>query len=158
MHWNAWYNHANEPVHFVPYLYNCLGQPWKTQYWTRFICSHAYHDGVMGIVGNEDVGQMSAWYVLSAAGLHPVCPGDGKLQITSPLFPRIDIHLDPRYYHGGTFTILAHHADSANIYIQRARLNGNDYPHPYLNIADLTDGGCLELFMGSEPNKSWGVE
>lgn len=75
MHWNAYYNHANEPVHLVPFLFNRLGEPWSTQRWTRFICRQAYADKVEGIVGNEDAGQMSAWYVLAAAGIHPACPG-----------------------------------------------------------------------------------
>ena len=157
MYWNAYYNHANEPVHFVPYLYNVLGQPWKTQYWTRFICKNAYHDAVNGLVGNEDVGQMSAWYVLSAAGLHPVCPGDGEMQITSPLFSRVVIRLDPRYYAGRTFTIEAHGLSDEAIYIQRALLNGQPYDRCSLSVDSLAAGGTLELFMGNHPNESWGT-
>ena len=89
MLWNDYYNHANEPVHLVPFLFNRLGQPWQTQKWTRHICEKAYADKVEGIVGNEDAGQMSAWYVLAAAGLHPACPGDTRMEITSPVFDRI---------------------------------------------------------------------
>ena len=76
MLWNNYYNHANEPVHHVPFLFNRLKAPWLTQYWTRMICDAAYHNSVEGLVGNEDVGQMSAWYVLASAGLHPLCPGE----------------------------------------------------------------------------------
>ena len=84
--WNAYYNHANEPVHHVPFLFNRLGAPWLTQYWTRAICNGAYKNKVEGLVGNEDVGQMSAWYVLSAMGFHPVCPGETRYELTTPLF------------------------------------------------------------------------
>lgn len=158
MYWNAYYNHANEPVHFVPYLYNVLGQPWKTQYWTRFICENAYHDAVSGLVGNEDVGQMSAWYVLSATGLHPVCPADGLMQITSPLFSRTVIRLDTRYYPGRTFTVEAHGLTPRAIYIQRALLNGREYRRSSLPVDSLAAGGTLELFMGTRPNEAWGSE
>ncbi len=89
--WNDYYNHANEPVHHVPYLYNRLGEPWKTQYWSRFICENAYKNAVEGLTGNEDVGQMSAWYVLSSIGLHPVCPGETRIEITTPLFSHVEI-------------------------------------------------------------------
>lgn len=74
--WNDYYNHANEPVHLVPFLFNRLGVPWNTQKWTRHICDNAYKNAALeGLVGNEDAGQMSAWYVLSASGIHPSCPG-----------------------------------------------------------------------------------
>jgi predicted alpha-1,2-mannosidase len=97
MMWNDYYNHANEPVHHVPFLYNRLGQPWLTQKWTREICRRAYKNSVEGLVGNEDVGQMSAWYVLAASGLHPVCPGDTRQEITSPVFNKVTLKLDPKY-------------------------------------------------------------
>ena len=103
-HWNPYYNHANEPVHLVPFLFNRLGEPWQTQKWTRRICARAYANRVEGIVGNEDAGQMSAWYVLAAAGIHPACPGDTRMEITSPLFDRIEFRLDPQYAAGGSFT------------------------------------------------------
>ena len=158
MHWNEFYNHANEPVHFVPYLYNRLGQPWKTQQWTRFVCDHAYWNAVNGIVGNEDVGQMSAWYVLTASGLHPVCPGDGWMEITTPMFEKVTIHLDPAYHAGGTFVVKAKNLSDKNIYIQRARLNGERYDLCRLPVEAITAGGTLELVMGPKPNEQWGVE
>ncbi|MDR3297001.1 MAG: GH92 family glycosyl hydrolase, partial [Prevotellaceae bacterium] len=151
--WNAYYNHANEPVHHVPFLFNRLGAPHLTQKWTRTICAKAYRNAVEGLVGNEDVGQMSAWYVLAAIGLHPLCPGEPRYEITSPLFDKITITLDPRYCSGKTFTIAAHNNSPKNIYIQRAALNGADYPHCYLDHFDIAAGGTLELWMGSEPPK-----
>ncbi len=155
--WNQYYNHANEPVHAVPFLFNRLGQPWKTQEWTRTICQKAYANRVEGLVGNEDVGQMSAWYVLAASGLHPYCPGDTRMEITSPLFERVVFRLDEDYYPGKTFTIEAHDNSPENKYIQRAKLNGKPYNRCWLDFADIAAGGRLELFMGSTPNEEFGV-
>ena len=144
MFWNVYYNHANEPVHFVPYLYNRMGTPWKTQLHTRYICRNAYHDKVEGLVGNEDVGQMSAWYVLSAIGLHQYCPGDTRFEITSPVFSRVVLHLD----NGHTFTISAPANSDQNLYIQRARLNGKVVP-THIDYADIMRGGTLLLDMSA---------
>ncbi len=156
--WNQYYNHANEPVHAVPFLFNRLGQPWKTQEWTRTICRKAYANRVEGLVGNEDVGQMSAWYVLAASGLHPYCPGDTRMEITSPLFDRVEFRLDKTYYPGRSFIIEARDNSPQNIYIQRAKLNGKPYNRCWLDFADIAAGGRLELFMGSSPNEAWGLE
>jgi len=158
MKWNDYYNHPNEPVHHVPFLYNRLGTPWLTQKWTREICRNAYHNSVEGLVGNEDVGQMSAWYVLATAGLHPICPGDGRYEITSPLFNTIELKLDPVYAKGKTFTIVAKNNSSENIYIQKATLNGRIYNKCFLSHDQLINGGTLILTMGQKPNKSWGLE
>ncbi|OJV45256.1 MAG: alpha-1,2-mannosidase [Bacteroidales bacterium 36-12] len=157
MLWNDYYNHANEPVHFVPFLFNKLDTPWLTQKWTRFICDNAYKDGVEGIVGNEDVGQMSAWYVLSSIGLHPSCPGDTRQEITSPVFDKIEIKLDEEYFAGKNFTIIVHDNNEENIYIQRALLNGKEYSNCYIDFSEVVAGGTLELFMGKKPNKKWGI-
>lgn len=146
--WNTYYNHANEPVHHVPFLYNRLGQPWKTQYWGRFICENAYHNKVEGLVGNEDVGQMSAWYVLASCGLYPVCPGETRFEISSPLFEEVVLQVGE----GKTFTIKARHNSVPNRYIQSARLNGQPHPRCYLDYQDIMRGGLLELEMGPEPN------
>ena len=151
--WNAYYNHANEPVHHVPFLYNRLGQPWKTQYWSRFICENAYHNKVEGLVGNEDVGQMSAWYILAACGLYPVCPGETRYEISSPLFEQITIQVGE----GKTFSIQAHHNSPENRYIQSAKLNGKAYTKCHLDYQDIRNGGLLELEMGPNPNKNWGI-
>jgi predicted alpha-1,2-mannosidase len=150
--WNEYYNHANEPVHHIPYLYNRLGEPWKTQKWTRYICENAYSNRVEGLVGNEDVGQMSAWYVLSAAGIHPVCPGETRFEITSPVFNRIDISPTG----GKTFSIIATNNSPRNIYIQSARLNGNDYNKCYIDYQDIMKGGTLELTLTDVPEKEFG--
>lgn len=157
MMWNDYYNHANEPVHHVPYLYNRLDAPWLTQKWTRAICKRAYHDGVLGLVGNEDVGQMSAWYVLSAMGIHPVCPGDTRQEITSPVFNKVSVKLDNRYGKGKLFTILAANNSAKNIYIQSAQLNGKPYNKCFIDYKDIAAGGTLKLQMGAQPSKTWGL-
>ena len=155
--WNEYYNHANEPVHFVPFLFNQLGAPWDTQKWTRHICEKAYANKVEGIVGNEDVGQMSAWYILAASGIHPSCPGNTRMEITSPVFDKVEFRLDPKYYSGETFTVIAHDNNTNNLYIQKALLNGKEYNKCYLDFADIAAGGTLELFMGDKPNTEWGI-
>jgi predicted alpha-1,2-mannosidase len=158
MLWNDYYNHANEPVHHVPFLFNRLGASWLTQKWTRAICSRAYHNSVEGLVGNEDVGQMSAWYVLAAAGIHPVCPGETRLEITSPVFSKITIRPDPGYAQGKAFVIEARGNSAENRYIQSASLNGKPWNKCFIDYADIARGGKLVLQMGSEPNKNWGIE
>lgn len=156
--WNDYYNHANEPVHLVPFLFNRLGTPWKTQRWTRRICENGYKNRVEGLVGNEDAGQMSAWYVLAASGIHPACPGDTRMEITAPLFDRIEFRLDPEYARGKRFTVIAHDNAPENCYIQKALLDGKPYEKCHLDFSDLAAGATLELFMGSAPNRHWGVE
>lgn len=158
MLWNDYYNHANEPVHLVPFLFNLLDRPWLTQQWTRHICDKAYFNAVEGIVGNEDVGQMSAWYILAASGIHPSCPGTTRYEITSPLFERIEFKLDPAYFKGEKFTVIAHDNLPANVYIQRALLNGKEYNKCYIDFEDIVNGGTLELYMGDTPNKDWGTD
>ena len=152
--WNQFYNHANEPVHHVPFLYNRLGEPWKTQYWSGYICHNAYKNGVKGLVGNEDVGQMSAWYVLASAGIHPICPGDTRMELTSPIFDEVNIEVGPSKH----FKIMVKKESPKSVYIQSAKLNGKVYNHCYLDYADIMKGGTLELTLGDEPNKKWGVE
>ena len=142
--WNEYYNHANEPVHHVPFLFNRLGAPWLTQYWTRFICRHAYQNKVEGLVGNEDVGQMSAWYVLAASGIHPLCPGDTRYEITSPVFDTITMKVGADK---NTFTIVAHNNSPENVYIERMLLNGKPYSSYSITHEDIVKGGTLELFM-----------
>ena len=100
---------------------------------------------------------MSAWYVLAAAGIHPACPGTTRYELTSPLFSEVEIALDPQYFRGTSFTIKAHDNSPENLYIQRAVLNGKPYDQCYLDFQDIAAGGTLELFMGPEPNPSWGV-
>jgi predicted alpha-1,2-mannosidase len=154
--WNDYYNHPNEPCHHVAFLFDYVGKPWLTQKWTRRICATAYGTGVRGLCGNEDVGQMSAWYVLAAAGLHPVCPGDGVYLMTSPVFSKITFRLDPAYYKGGSFAVTARNNSAQNIYIQSARLNGRPFDRPWITHAEIAAGGSLELEMGPVPNEAWG--
>jgi len=158
MRWNDYYNHANEPVHLVPFLFNHLDAAYLTQKWTRYICDKAYRNAVEGIVGNEDVGQMSAWYVLAASGIHPSCPGSTRFEITSPLFQELTFKLDPNYFSGKTFRIVAHDNSADNIYIQRAVLNGKHYAKNYIDFKDMVAGATLELYMGPNPNKDWGIK
>ena len=150
MFWNVYYNHANEPVHFVPYLFNQLDAPWLTQYWTRYICRHAYKNDVEGLCGNEDVGQMSAWYVLSASGIHQACPGDMRVEITSPVFSKIQCHQP----NGKTFTVIAHDNSPENVYIQRLALNGKPLKACHMDFSEIVAGGTLELWMGNKPNQA----
>src|SRR5690606_37051648 len=157
MLWNQYYNHANEPVHLVPFLFNHLHAPWLTQQWTRLICDRAYTNSVEGIVGNEDVGQMSAWYVLAASGIHPSCPGSTRYEITSPIFNDVTFALDAQYFEGKSFKITAHDNSPENMYIQKALLNGQPYGKCYIDFEDIASGGTLELFMGPQPNTDWGI-
>jgi predicted alpha-1,2-mannosidase len=156
MLWNDYYNHANEPVHHVSFLFNRMGAPWLTQKWTREICKRAYHNSVEGLVGNEDVGQMSAWYVLAACGIYQICPGDTRYEITSPVFNRIEIPLNSTYTKGGTFAIIARNNSPENRYIQSARFNGIPLFRCFLNYSEIASGGTLELTMGNVPSKNWG--
>ena len=149
--WNNYYNHPNEPVHHVPFMLNEAGVPHLTQKITRQICSDAYGTDAYGLCGNEDVGQMSAWYVLAAMGIHPINPGDNIYQITSPVFNSIEIHLDNNYYSGKTFKILANNNSKDNIYIQSISLNGNPLDRYWITHQEITNGGLLEMQMGPEP-------
>jgi predicted alpha-1,2-mannosidase len=147
--WNNYYNHPNEPVHHVPFMLNEAGVPYLTQKVTRTICSDAYGIGPYGLCGNEDVGQMSAWYVLASIGIHPINPGDNKYQITSPVFNEIEIQLDEKYYSGKTFKIIANNNSKENIYIQSIKLNGKPLDRYWISHQEITQGGILELEMGS---------
>ena len=151
MLWNDYYNHANEPVHHIPFLFNRLGEPALTQKWSRHICANAYHNKVEGLVGNEDCGQMSAWYILAASGIHPVCPGETRYEITSPVFTEIRFNLE----NNKTFTIKANNNSLQNIYIQSALLNGHPYNNCYIDHREIIAGGALTLEMGPTPT-GWG--
>jgi predicted alpha-1,2-mannosidase len=152
--WNDYYNQANEPVHLVPFMFNRLGTPWLTQKWVRKICANAYKTGVEGLVGNEDVGQMSAWYVLAASGLHQATPGDPRYELFSPTFNRVAIRAGAT---GKVFTIIAKNNSPVNVYIQSATLNGKPYDKCYIDHQQLLAGGTLEFVMGPQPNKKWGI-
>jgi len=155
--WNEYDNHANEPVHQTPYLFVYAGKPWLTQKWARFVIDKAYKNSVYGICGNDDVGQMSAWYVLSSIGFYPVCPADGVYVIGSPIFDRARIRLDPHYYKGREFTVIARNNSPTNLYIQSAKLNGKPLNRAWIRHREIVAGGTLEFTMGPAPNLSWGT-
>lgn len=140
------YAHGNEPGHHTCYLYTLAGVPEKTADRIRYILRHLYSDRIDGICGNEDVGQMSAWYILSALGFYPVEPAGGRYVFGSPLFDKAVLQVS-----GGTFTITARNNSEQNRYIQSVRLNGKPYRQPWINHADITAGGTLELTMGAKP-------
>ncbi|HLP18760.1 MAG TPA: GH92 family glycosyl hydrolase, partial [Chitinophagales bacterium] len=146
------YAHGNEPSHHVAYMYNYSGQPWKTQNMVRRIMNEMYQDKPDGLSGNEDCGQMSAWYVFGALGFYPVCPGSDHYAIGSPVVDKATIHLE----NGKAFTVIANVNQKENVYINSARLNGNNFTKSFLTYSDIANGGVLELNMGSEPNKNWG--
>ncbi len=146
------YWHGNEPCHQVAFMFNYAGQPWKTQQAVRHILDTEYHNTPGGLAGNDDAGQMSAWYVFAAMGFYPVCPGTPYYMLASPSFPVVTLYPEG----GRPFTVKAKGASARNIYIQRATLNGRPYTRNYLNHADIVQGGILELEMGPEPNREWG--
>jgi predicted alpha-1,2-mannosidase len=153
-------NHGNQPNMQAAYLFNYAGAPWLTQKWVRAIMNQYYGSTPEdGWPGDEDQGQMGAWYVISAMGLFQM-DGGGAVEpiyeIGSPLFDRVTIHLDPAYYPGGTFTIQANNNSAENLYIHQASLNGKSLEGPWFYHRDLVQGGTLVLEMGSEPNQNWG--
>lgn len=141
------YAHGNEPSHHIAYLYNYIGQPWKTQKLVRRIMDEFYKNAPDGLIGNEDCGQMSAWYILSASGFYPVAPGDGVYAFGTPLFPEMTYRLE----NGKAFTIRAKNISAKNPYILNAKLNGQPYKKAYLTHADLMKGGMLEFAMIDAP-------
>ena len=148
------YAHGNEPSHHIAYLYNYAGTPWKTQAMVRRIMNDLYDDTQNGIDGNEDCGQMSAWYVMSAMGIYAVTPGMDYYVIGSPLFDRAVINLE----NGNQFEIIAENNGEGNVYIQSATLNGKPYTKSYLKHADIMAGGKFIFEMGPEPNREWGAK
>jgi predicted alpha-1,2-mannosidase len=148
------YIHGNEPSHHIAYMYDFVGEPWKTQEKIPFIIDSMYHDNPgAGYAGNEDCGQMSAWAVWSMMGLFPANPCGGEYVFGSPMFPEVVLHLTKHHM----FTIVAHDCAPGNPYIQSVKLNGKPYTHVYIRHADIMKGGKLEFFMGSKPNKSFGT-
>ncbi len=148
------YAHGNEPSHHVIYFYTMLGQPYKTAKLARQVLTELYSDKPEGLSGNEDVGQMSAWYVLSALGMYQVEPAGGRYFFGSPIVDEAVIKLNDNK----NFIIKAVNNSAENIYIQQVRWNGKDYNKSYINFNDLIEGGTLEFIMGSEPSTSWGIK
>ena len=141
------YAHGNEPSHHILYLYTMLGQPWKTAEKVREVLTTLYHDQPDGLSGNEDVGQMSAWYILSSLGMYEAEPAGGRYWFGSPLFDRAEIAVP-----GGTFTIVAENNSSENKYIRRVWLNGRPYTKPWIGHEEVMAGGELRFEMDDEPH------
>ncbi|MEI9946292.1 MAG: GH92 family glycosyl hydrolase [Chitinophagaceae bacterium] len=146
------YVHGNEPSHHITYLYTYGGQQWKTAEKVRYIMNDFYHDQPAGIIGNEDCGQMSAWYVFSALGFYPVFPASTNYVIGSPLFDKASIAAG----NGKTFTVEAVNNSPENIYVQSVQLNGKPWSKPYISHTDITKGGVLKIYMGKTPNYNYG--
>lgn len=147
------YAHGNEPSHHMAYLYSYLGEPWKTQAMVRRLLNEMYNDTPSGIIGNEDCGQMSAWYILSSLGIYPVCPGSGQYVLTSPLFEKAEITLA----NGKILTIVANQAEKKQ-YIQSVKFNNEEIKENYINFDELFEGGTLVFELGGHPNKERGIK
>ena len=147
------YAQGNEPNHSTPFLYNFIGQQWKTAALVRHIMKTYFTDAPDGLCGNEDVGQMSAWYVFTSMGLYPANAMSGAFLIASPLFDEANIALPD----GKRFRIVTENNSDANIYVQSAELNGKPYTKSYITYKEIMAGGELKLVMGPEPNKAFGA-
>ncbi|MFJ1261350.1 GH92 family glycosyl hydrolase [Capnocytophaga canis] len=144
------YAHGNEPSHHIAYLFNKAGEPHRTQYWVNEILKTQYNTTPNGYSGNEDCGQMSAWYVWSSIGLYPMNPVSGEYEIGRPLFPKAKINLP----NGKTFTIIAENVSAENMYIQSATLNGKPLDRTFITDEELKNGGELKFVMGSAPTNN----
>ena len=146
------YAQGNEPSHHMAFLFNYLGQPWKTAEYVRQI-EKMYSSGPDGLCGNEDCGQMSAWYVMAAMGLYQVCPGDNQFVITTPLFDTVKINFE----NGRSFSIISNFTKPTAKYINAAKLDGADHRQSFIRYEDLTKGGMLNLTVGDEYTSDWGT-
>jgi predicted alpha-1,2-mannosidase len=147
------YWHGNEPSHHIIYLYCYAGEPWKAAQRLHEVIKTQYGDKPNSLSGNDDCGQMSAWYIFTVLGFYPVCPGSDYYVIGSPSLPKATMHLS----NGRKFTMLAHDLSDQNIYVQSVKLNGKSLMTPFLPFKELTKGGTLEFTMGPQPNREWGA-
>ncbi|MDE5935764.1 MAG: GH92 family glycosyl hydrolase, partial [Muribaculaceae bacterium] len=147
------YVHGNEPSHHIPYLYAWSSQPWKTQYWVREIMNKMYRNNIDGLCGNDDCGQMSAWYVFTALGFYPVCPGSDEYVLGAPYLPYAKLTLG----NGKTLEVKAPKVSDKRRYIKSVKLNGKNFDKTYLTHDELMQGGVLEFEMASSPNKKRGI-
>ena len=143
------YVHGNEPSHHIPYLFQWTSQPWRGEYWLREIMERMYRPVREGLGGNDDCGQMSAWYVFSAMGFYPVCPGSGEFVLGAPFLPEMSLRLD----NGAVFTVKAPKVSSRNRYVRGVKLNGKKYTKRYITREDMMAGGVLEFEMSDRPVK-----
>lgn len=151
------YAHGNQPVQHAIYLYNYAGAPYKAQYWARQVMDRLYHSGWengKGLCGDEDNGQTSTWYIMSALGFYSVCPGSLEYPIGSPLFDEMTLNLP----NGKKFTVKTINNGEKNYYIQSAKLNGVPFERTFLTHSDIMNGGTVEYVMGATPNTSWGTQ
>ena len=148
------YAHGNQPIQHMIYLYGYSGQPWKTQYRIREVMDKLYNANPDGYCGDEDNGQTSAWYVFSAMGFYPVCPGSNQYVIGTPYFQKMTLHLE----NGKTLTLQANKCNTANKYIQSLRINGVPSTRNYFTHQELMLGGTIVYDMGNVPNKQRGTQ
>lgn len=148
------YVHGNEPSHHIPYLYAWTQAPWKTQKWMRVIMNQMYKNEIRGLGGNDDCGQMSAWYIFSALGFYPVCPATGQYVLGAPYLPYMKLTLE----NGKTVEVKAKGVSDKNRYVESVRLNGKPYPKMYITYDDLKNGCTIEFKMSSKPNAKRGLK
>ncbi len=159
--WNEAYNHPNEPCHHLVHFFNDLGQPHKTQYWVRRIQLESYNTTEYGFCGNEDVGQMSAWFVLTALGLHMMAPGSGIFHVNTPLFRRAEIRLSEEYHSRGTADTLVIECDrdpAENMYICGIDVNGKPICRAWLTWDEIASGGVITFHLTDTPEDAWAEE
>ena len=147
------YVHGNEPSHHIPYLYAWTSQPWKTQYWLREIIDRFYKPEIRGLGGNDDCGQMSAWYIFSVLGFYPVCPGTDQYVLGAPYLPYARLKLP----NGRTLEIKAPGVSDAKRYVREVRINGKRCDKLYITHSEILEGGTIEFVMGKTPNKRRGI-
>ena len=148
------YWHGNEPSHHIIYLYDFAGQPWKAQELVHKVMKTQYGNKPNSLSGNDDCGQMSAWYLFNAMGFYPVCPGSNYYAFGSPALKKAVINLGAKK----TFSMTAENLTDLNIYIQKVMLNGKAWNKPYFSYDELKNGGELIFIMGPKPNKKWGTQ
>ncbi|MEG1685464.1 MAG: GH92 family glycosyl hydrolase, partial [Bacteroides sp.] len=147
------YAHGNQPIQHMIYMYNYAGQPWKTQYWLRQVMNRMYTPGPDGYCGDEDNGQTSAWYVFTALGFYPVCPGTNQYVLGAPLFKKSTIHFE----NGNNLIINAPNNNIDNVYVESMSFNGRNYTKNYLNHEELFKGGIINFLMSNKPNVNRGI-
>ena len=148
------YAHGNQPIQHMVYLYNYSSEPWKAQYWIREIMNKLYTAGPDGYCGDEDNGQTSAWYVFSALGFYPVCPGTDEYIVGAPLFKKATLHFE----NGNSLVIDAPNNSKKNFYVNSMNVNGTDYTKNYLRHEELFKGGIIKVDMSNQPNMNRGTK
>ncbi len=148
------YAHGNQPIQHMIYLYDYAGQPWKAQYWLRQVMDRMYSPTPDGYCGDEDNGQTSAWYVFSALGFYPVCPGTDEYIIGAPLFKKATLHFE----NGNSLVIDAPNNSKKNFYVNSMNVNGADYTKNYLRHENLLKGGTISVEMSNQPNQNRGTK